>query len=137
MFSEFREIKSGKKELRSFGVVMGIASGLLGGFLLWKGRVSSGFFLILSAHMFGFAIFAPILLKPLHKIWMGFAIVMGWIVTRVILIILYYAVLTPISGIARLCGKRFLDTDFKADKETYWISRREIVRYKGSYEKQF
>lgn len=137
MFSEFREIKSGKKELRSFGIVMGVAFALAGGLFLRQGKAYSTFFLILSAHMFGFSIFVPVLLKPLHKIWMGFAVVMGWIVTRVILIILYYAVLTPISGIARLCGKRFLDTDFKADKETYWISRHEIVRYKSSYEKQF
>jgi hypothetical protein len=69
------------------------------------------------------ALFFPALLKPLQKIWMALAIVMGWISTRIILSLLFFIVLTPIGFIMRLRGKDLLDEKIEKEKTSYWIYR--------------
>ena len=57
--------------------------------------------------------------------------------TRVILIILFYGILTPIGLIARLCGKDFLDKKVNKITKSYWILRTTAECDKKSYENQF
>ena len=79
----------------------------------------------------------PAFLKPIHKIWMGFALILGSIMTRVILSVLFYLVITPISLISRLSGKDFLDLKIDKSIVSYWIQREKIIFEKANYEKQF
>ena len=41
---------------------------------------------------------------------MTFAVILGWFMTRLILSILFYIIITPIGLIARIIGKDFLNT---------------------------
>ena len=134
MLEEIKNIKSGKSQLWHFGITFGVVLGLLGGLFLFRGKsyyfgcfIFSGIFLFL-----GLAV--PILLKPVQKVWMSLAILVGWFVTRLILIILFYLVVTPISILARLFGKDFLDIKFDRDMDSYWIARAPIKFDKRSYE---
>ena len=69
---------------------------------------------------------------------MGFSFVMSWIMTRVILIVLFYGVVTPIALLARLFGKRFLDMSYHApSRQSYWRKQAEETAEKTRYEKQF
>lgn len=77
------------------------------------------------------------LLRPIQKIWMSLGFLIGWIVTRVILIILFYLVITPIGLLARMLGKHFLDTEFNRNTDSYWIAREPVGLDKRSYENQF
>lgn len=137
MFDEIKSIKSTKPELKKFGLTVGIALLVLGGvlFLLKKNYfhcfMGTGGILILLA----FAL--PIVLLPLQKIWMAFSIVMGWVMTRVILTILYYLVITPISLVARLTGKQFLELKWDRSQATYWNYREQTEFNKQDLEKQF
>ena len=137
MFDEIKSIKSSKKELRSFGIVMGVALAVFGGFFFWRGKEYYVYLFGIAAFFLFFGFGAPIVLKPVQKIWMSLAVLLSWIVTRVILIILFYAVVTPISIIARICGKDFLDVSFDKDKNTYWRMRTKGATDKQQYEKQF
>ncbi len=62
----------------------------------------------------------PKWLRLFYKIWMGLAFILGWFVSRIILIFLFYTVITPLGLFARLFGKRFLDTRAEAQAKTYW-----------------
>ena len=137
MFKEIKNIKSGKRELRQFGVTIGIVLGLLGGVFLLREKAYYYYFFIFSTTFLFLGLAAPTLLKPIQKIWMSLAILIGWLVTRVILNILFYLVVTPIGILARIFGKHFLDTKFDTNADSYWITREPVKLEKRSYENQF
>ena len=137
IFKEIKDIKSGKKELRQFGITIGIVLSLLGGLFLWYGRDYYTCFFILSAVFILLGVTAPIILKPIQKIWMTLAIVIGWVMSRVILIILFYLIITPIGLLAKLFGKDFLNRKFDRTAGSYWIMRKSTGFDKRSYENQF
>jgi hypothetical protein len=68
---------------------------------------------------------------------MTLALLMGWVMTRVILTFIFYVVVTPIAQLARLSGKKFLNAAFREDVESYWIIREIEEVSKERYEKQF
>ena len=137
IIEEIKKIKSEKKELRQFGITMGIVLALLAGLLFWREKDNYFYLLILSILFFFIGLALPVTLKPLHKIWMTLATLIGWFVTRLIMIILFYLVVTPIGLLTRLCGKDFLDTKFKKNTNSYWVPRKTIKYDKGNYENQF
>ena len=134
---EIRNIKSGKKELRQFGITIGVVLGLLGGWLLWRGREGYYLVLITGAIFLSLGCILPLLLKPLHKLWMTLAVLLGWLMTRIILIILFFLVVTPIGLLARLSGKDFLNRKFDNNVSSYWIRRKTATADRKSYERQF
>lgn len=137
VIEEIRNIKSGKSQLRQFGIAVGIALGLLGLLLFLRQKEYYPYFLILSFVFLLLGLAMPFFLKPLQKIWMSLAILIGWFVTRIILIILFYVVVTPIGILARLWGKDFLDIKFDKNMDGYWIARAPIKSDKRSYENQY
>jgi len=76
-------------------------------------------------------------LKPVYKAWMKVAHAISWVMTRVILTIVFYLVVTPIGLIGRVFSKEFLDRSFDRDKETYWIPNPNKEFDKNSCENQF
>ena len=77
------------------------------------------------------------LLKPIYKAWMSLAKLLCSFIRNVILIILFYLVVTPIGLVARLFGKNFLELKFGEDKDSYWIPSKTAKFEKKSYENQF
>lgn len=137
IIEEVKNISSGKKDLRKFGMTMGIFFGLLGGLFLWREKDHYFYFFILSGAFLVLALAAPILLKPIHKIWMTLAIIMGWFMSRLILVILFYLVVTPISILGRCFNKSFLELMLNEEMDSYWINKNIAKFQKGTYEKQF
>jgi hypothetical protein len=137
IIEDIRNIKSGRSELRKFGITLGIVLGLLGGLFLWRGRDYYSYFFVFSAVFLLLGLILPILLKPIHKIWMTLAILLGWLITRIILSILFYLVVTPIGFLARLSGKTFLDLRFDKNADSYWNPKKKTNHEKEYYENQF
>jgi hypothetical protein len=137
LLEEIKNIKSEKKDLRSFGITFGIVLGLLGGLLWWKEKDTYTVFLILSITFFFFGFVLPALLKPLQKAWMALAVVLGFFMTKIILGILFYFVFTSIGLGLRLFGKKFLDLKIDGSRKSYWIHRKRTPFNKDNYEKQF
>ena len=137
LLEEIKNIKSEKKDLRDFGITFGVLLGVLGGLLWWKGKDTYTIFAILSIAFFFFGLVLPNLLKPLQKVWMMFAVVLGWFMTRLILSVLFYLVFTFIGLGSRLMGKKFLDLNIDKSKNSYWIYREPVQFSREKYEKQF
>ena len=136
MLEEIKNIKSEKSDLRKFGITIGILLMIIAGILFWKEKESFQIFLTIGAVLCVFSIVIPIALKPIYWIWMIFATILGWIMTRVILSILFYVIITPIGLISRLFGKQFLELKWNEKNSTYWNYRSDKLD-KRSYEKQF
>jgi len=103
---------------------------------LWKGHSGSTLFLSLAALLIIPGLLFPKVLKPVNKAWMILALLMGWVMTRVILSIVFYAVMMPIALIMRLKGSDLLNMRYPDPKESFWIPKTD-KRAPESYEKQF
>ena len=124
------------RNLRKFGLVVGFVFAVLACWMLWKDRAPQlrlilglvGLYLVLVGVLF------PRFLKTVYRVWMGFALAVGWVVSRILLIVLFVVVMTPIGLIIRLFGKRLLEIDPKVQKDSYWIPR---AKKELNYEKMF
>ncbi len=120
---EIKSIKTTTPEVRKFGLTIGIFLLIIAGFLFWKQRPSFPYFAYVGGGFALLGLIAPILLKPIYKIWMSFAVVMGFIMTRVILTILYFGMFTPMGLAAKLLGKDLLNQRWDKNAATYWEKR--------------
>tara|TARA_B100000029_G_C17579674_1_gene959232 strand:+ start:725 stop:1138 length:414 start_codon:yes stop_codon:yes gene_type:complete len=137
LIEELKYIKNDKSDYSKFGITVGIILIIISGILFWKTKESFQLFLIIGIVLNLLGAIAPILLKPMYWIWMIFAVIMGWFMTNIILILLYYTMLTPIGLISRLFGKRFLDLQWNREDKSYWKYRYQNLMDKARYKKQF
>jgi hypothetical protein len=79
----------------------------------------------------------PTALKPLYAVWMKAAFILGWINTRVILMLLFYLVFTPIGLVTRLMRLDLLERKLDKDKASYWKTKEKRAFNLSQYEKQF
>ena len=134
---EIKNIKQIPKDLRKFGLTVGIVFFLIGCILIWKHKPSQFYFLSIGAALICFGLIFPTILRPLNKAWMTLAVLLGWLMTRVILSLLFYFVITPISLIARISGKHFLDLKIDKSRASYWEKRKNVPLSPSDYERQF
>lgn len=137
MLEDIKKIKSEKKELKEFGIALGVVFAIVGGFLWWQQKDYFLSVFVISGLFLFFGLFLPVLLLPVHKIWMTLAVLIGFIMTRVILSFLFYFLISPLSIASRLFGKQFLDLKFDTRKNSYWSYRPQKPFNKESYEKQY
>lgn len=136
MREEFQNIKSDPGEIRKFGWTVGLFLAILAGLLYWRGEQAFLTVLLAGLALLLLGLVLPAVLKPVHWIWMAIAVVLGWIMTRLILGVLFYAVISPIALVARLAGKDFLRVAWEDDKVSYWNTRTP-GKSKEDYERQF
>lgn len=105
-----------QKELRRFGLVVGGIFALLSAYFYYQAPSqwevvigSAGVILILGG------IILPRALKWPYKFWLGLSLILGFIVSHVVLTILFYLVITPIAIVKRLVTKKS-----KVEPTTYW-----------------
>jgi len=138
MFSEeIKNIKDDKTTLRKFGLTVGTVLLLVGFVLYLTGKSSSVVFGGVGVLLILFGLILPNTLKPLNKIWMTLAVMLGWFMSRVILTILFYLILTPIGMMAKIFGKKFLNLKIDKGAKSYWEKRENKVTEKTNYERQF
>jgi hypothetical protein len=137
ILDEIKAIKSGKRELRQFGWVMGVALGILSLFLFLKARPAAPYLSGTAGLFILLTLILPQILLPLQKLWMSLAVVLGFFVSRLILIFLFYLILTPVGLLARLLGKSFLIRKIEPSTPSYWVKRSERPLSPSDYQKQF
>jgi NADH:ubiquinone oxidoreductase subunit 5 (subunit L)/multisubunit Na+/H+ antiporter MnhA subunit len=135
LLEELKNIKSEKRDLRNFGLLVGGILAVIGGVLIWRGKPSYPYFLITGLLLVGSGLLVPSVLRPLQRAWMALAVVLGWVMTRVILSVLFYLVITPLSLLLRVFGMRFLDKG--KSKGSYWQYRKDKDKDVSRYERQF
>lgn len=136
LLDEIRSIPSSKKDLRKFGLTLGIFFAILAGLFFWRSRPVWPVFTALSGFFLFFALILPGALKWIQKAWMTLAFLMGWVMTRVVLTILFCFVVTPIAFLMRWTGKDPLKLRSKPDQASYWVERPAITD-KTHYERQY
>jgi hypothetical protein len=134
---EFKHIKESERDLQKFGLTVGGVLLVIGLLLFYFEKPSAIYFAIIGGLLILIGVFFPKILKPLNRIWMSLAIILGFIMSRVILTILFYFVLSPIGILAKLVGKKFMILKYDQSAKTYWEKRTIIHKKPIDYERQF
>jgi len=137
MLEDLKNIKSGKPELKEFGVTMAAILIVIGDIALWRERPTAIYLLGLGAALGALGLFKPDVLKPLQKAWMGLGVVLGFFVSRIIMAVLFYLIITPVGFIMKLFGKDILDQRIDKNKTSYWHELPVVHKPKESYENQY
>ena len=93
---DYKNIKSDTINLRKFGITIIIILLLFGIFFFWKRNDIYIYFVIFSAIFILIYLTKPVILKPLQKVWMSLAIIIGYFISKIILSIFFYFVFTLI-----------------------------------------
>ena len=120
---EMRVPRASRRELRHFGLGLAGAVLVVTGVLAWKGASAWPLPLAVAILLVALAAVAPAALAPLWRVWMPAARAAGFFVSRLLLVALYYFVITPIAWIVRRFRKDPLDRKMR-DRESYWVRRK-------------
>jgi fatty acid desaturase len=134
---DIKELKTGDRDLRKFGLLVGGVFTFFGTLYLLRHKPIYSWFLIPGFVLMAVGALFPRGLKHVYMVWMSLAIVMGFVVSNVLLILLFFLVITPIGLLARLFKKDFLSLKLDRAAKSYWIPRGPKARSQAEYERQF
>ena len=120
---------------RSFGILFFIVFLLIAFWPLTKQGEVNLYLISIALIFLVLGLLNSKILTPLNKAWIKLGEILGIIVAPVVMAIVYFIILTPISLLVRLFGKDLIGMKFSKDiKKSYWIKRKKNL---GSMDKQF
>jgi hypothetical protein len=134
---ELKHIDNSNEAVKKTGLSVGVVLILISLLLWYLGKTSFIYFSIIGGLFVILAFIAIPVLRPFHRLWMMLALAMGFVMSRVILTLLYYLILTPIGLLAKIVGKKFMPLGFDKNAKTYWEKRENIVKQQIDYDRQF
>ena len=137
-----------EKQLRTFGLVCATVCVVLGALTLLRGSIAGIELQPARAHQVTYSLWAVaavssalawtmpmVLLRP-YQAATAISLPIGFVVSYVVLGILFYLVLTPLALVFRMIGRDMLARSFDRSASTYWV-RRPPVTDITSYYRQF
>ena len=119
---------------RSFGLLFFIVFIVVGLWPVIKGETANIYLILISLFFLIFGLINSKILSPFNKAWIKLGEILGLIIAPIIMALVYFIILTPISLIVRMLGKDLLGLKFLKKQDTYWIKR---VKKLGTMKKQF
>jgi hypothetical protein len=125
-------------ELRRFGLLVG---GVFLGLGLWwmfrhRYPVVAPWFAGGGGLLVLLGLVAPRALLFPHRFWMALAELMGSVMTRVILALIFFGVVTPIGLVKRLLGHDLLDR-VRRERSSHWVPLPPQRRHRRHYDRMF
>ena len=140
---EVKELPAGPRDLRKFSLTVGLAFVVLWAvfaylfpYLFDRGR-SFPLLWQIGAALAVVGTLLPAVVKPLYYAWMTLALALGWVMTRVLLTIFFFVVLTPVGLVFRLIGRDALHRKLDRSAQSYWIEKTHPIADRSRYEKFF
>ena len=123
-----------KSSNKSFGILFFVVFLGLGLWPLTNDNNPNIYLIIISIIFLILGLLNSKLLSPLNSFWIKFGELLGKIIAPMVMAIIYFLILTPISLMVRLFGKDLLGLKFSKQLKTYWMKRKKDL---GSMDKQF
>jgi Saxitoxin biosynthesis operon protein SxtJ len=124
------------KHARKSALVVAAMLALLTAYQAYRGRTNGAAVLAVSAGVLLACAAIPAAAMFFHKWWMTLAHVLGYVNSRIVLGVVFFALITPIGLIARLAGHDPLDRRTKA-AGSYWRRRQHTRQTREQYERAF
>jgi hypothetical protein len=119
---------------KNFGILFGFIFLIISFWPIFFGSNFRLWSFIIAIIFFTITFLKPLLFKPINKIWIKFGEILGLIIAPIIMALIYFIILTPISLIVRVFGKDLLGLKFSKKQDTYWIKRKKKL---NTMKKQF
>ena len=107
---------------KNFGIVFFVVFFVISFYPLLENENIRVWSLLLSLVFLILGLINSKILTPLNKIWFKFGIFLGNFISPIVMGIVFYLVVTPISLIMRAIGKDVLNIK-KSKKKSYWIEK--------------
>lgn len=120
-----RRLDTSPRGLRRSALTIGGVLLALGGWLWWRDRAPlvRSMLATLGLLLGLVGALVPRTLRRPYLGWMTVALAIGWVMSRVVLTLVFAVVLTPLALLARLTGKRFLALERDRAAASYWVRR--------------
>ncbi len=122
-----------KNKNRGFGILFFIVFLILAFWPVKNNGNVNIYFLSIAAVFLILGIFNSKILSPLNRAWIKFGTYLGIFISPVVMAIVYFFVLTPISLILRFFRKDILSLRFN-QQTSYWVKRKSNI---GTMKNQF
>lgn len=128
-----------QKELAWFGLMFLAFFGLIGGVVWWRFDAPNVAYILwgVAAVIVAAYYAVPALRKPIYLGWLYAAFPIGWVISHLVMGIIYYLVFTPIALVFKIIGRDALSRSIDKDAKSYWVEHRTGVGDPSRYFKQF
>jgi len=123
-----------KKNNKGFGLLFFVVFLVIGLWPLLNGDPPRVYFFPFALLFLILGLINSTILTPLNKAWIKFGELLGRIIAPIVMGVIYFIILTPLSFLVRFFGKDLLNLKFSNKVKTYWIKR---VKDLGPMDKQF
>ena len=118
------QTKPTARVLRQFAAAWLVFFLLLGANQIWRrGHVHFGIALIVVALIGIIGLIKPKSMRLLFIAASAAAFPIGWVVSQIALLIMFYGVVTPMAFFLRMRGRDMLQLRAKPDQSSFWINR--------------
>ena len=107
---------------RSFGIVFFIVFLLISIYPIFKDGNIRIWSLLVAIIFLVLGLMNAIILTPLNKTWFKFGLILGKIVSPIVMGVVFFTVVTPISFFMKILGKDLLNLKYNNNK-SYWIEK--------------
>ena len=122
------------KDLKTFALIWSLLFLIVGIYPLFTGNGVRLWAMVLMLLFILIAFSNPSLLNSFYKIWIKIGEFIGNIISKVIMVVLFYGLFTPIAFILKLLNKDLLKKKLDKNRSSYWIKRE---TQPGSLKNQF
>ena len=123
-----------KKNNKGFGLLFFVVFLVIGLWPLLNGDPPRVYFFPFAFLFLILGLINSTILTPLNKAWIKFGELLGRIIAPIVMGVIYFIILTPLSFLIRISGKDLLKVKFSNKINTYWIKR---IKDLGTMNKQF
>lgn len=127
-----------RKELKVFSLLLIVFFAIVAGLAWRKGAsVETACLIAGGGAVVGIVgVFSPAFIRIVYVVWMTAVFPIGFVVSNVVLAVVFYGVVWPIGILTKLTGRNSLQLGFDRDAKTYWNVRpptRDPRRYFRQY----
>ena len=119
---------------KSFGILFFIVFLIIGLWPIFFSEKIRLWSLIISFFFLFIALSKPSILDPLNKIWIRIGYLLGKLIAPIIMSLIFFILVTPISFLVRCFKKDLLSLSFSKEKVSYWNKRKKTIE---SMDKQY
>ena len=107
---------------KNFGIVFFVVFFIISVYPLLYGQNLRFWSLIVAIIFLALGLLNSNILTPLNKVWFKFGLFLGRIISPIVMSMIFFLVVTPISFVMRILGKDVLNLK-KNNSNTYWIKK--------------
>tara|TARA_R110002072_G_scaffold303094_1_gene493255 strand:+ start:66823 stop:67296 length:474 start_codon:yes stop_codon:yes gene_type:complete len=127
-----------RKELKVFSLLLPVFFSIVAWLAHDKGATAETAWMIAGGGTVvgGVGVFAPSFIRIVYVVWMAAVFPIGFVVSNVVLAVVFYGVVWPIGILMKLTGRDALQLRFDREAKTYW-NVRQPVRDPRRYFRQY